>query len=66
MAAVEIDSTIHLSDIHLPEGVSIIALTHGEDHDLPIAAVHAPKGAAQDDEDADETEAASEEPAADE
>lgn len=41
MAEVEIDSTLHLSDIKLPAGVEIIALTHGADHDLPIATVHA-------------------------
>lgn len=41
MAEVELDTTLHLSDIKLPEGVEIIALTHGADHDLPIANVHA-------------------------
>ena len=40
MAEVELDNTLHLSDIKLPEGVEIIALTHGADHDLPIANVH--------------------------
>jgi len=40
MAEVELDNTLHLSDIKMPEGVEIIALTHGADHDLPIANVH--------------------------
>ena len=40
MAELELDNTLHLSDIKLPEGVEIIALTHGADHDLPIANVH--------------------------
>lgn len=41
MANVEIDAIIHLSDLSMPAGVEIIALTHGEDHDLPVASVHA-------------------------
>lgn len=41
MANVEIDSIIHLSDLTMPAGVEIIALTHGADHDLPVANVHA-------------------------
>ena len=62
MTDVELDATVHLSDIKLPEGVSIIALTHGEDHDLPIAAVHASKAGSEDEEDgAPAAEAASEE-----
>ena len=40
MIDVELDKTLHLSDIKLPEGVEIVALTHGADHDLPIANVH--------------------------
>jgi large subunit ribosomal protein L25 len=28
----------------LPKGVTVAALQHGEDHDLPVAAVHKPKG----------------------
>lgn len=55
MANVEIDAIIHLSDLTIPAGVEIIALTHGEDHDLPVASVHATRVS---------TEA--EEPAADE
>ncbi len=47
MAEVEIDSTLHLSDIKLPAGVEIIALTHGADHDLPIATVHATRVSAE-------------------
>jgi len=43
MLEVELETTLHLSDIALPEGVTIVALTHGDDHDLPIAAVHAAK-----------------------
>jgi large subunit ribosomal protein L25 len=43
---------IHLSDIELPENVISVALALGEDHDLAVASVIAPKGTA-DDEDLD-------------
>ena len=41
---------IHLSDITLPEGVTSVALSLGEDHDLAIASVVAPKGGAEEEE----------------
>ena len=41
MLKVEIDQIVHLSDLALPR--KIIALTQGEDHDLPVVAVHTPK-----------------------
>ena len=44
MLEVHIEDTVHLSDIVLPKGVTIAALQHGEDHDLPVAAIHKPKG----------------------
>ena len=51
MGSAELETIIHLSDLVLPKGVTIVALTHGEDHDLPVASIHKPKGMA------DETEA---------
>ena len=54
MAEVETGQIIHLSDVTLPEGVSSVALSLGEDHDLAIASIIAPKGGS----DADEEEAA--------
>jgi large subunit ribosomal protein L25 len=41
---------IHLSDVSLPEGVTSVALSLGEDHDLAVASVLAPKGGAEDEE----------------
>ena len=35
---------VHLSDVKLPAGVASVALALGEDHDLAIASVIAPKG----------------------
>jgi large subunit ribosomal protein L25 len=44
MLKVEIGQIIHLSDITLPEGVASVALALGEDHDLAVASIIAPKG----------------------
>lgn len=58
MTNVTLDQVVHLSDLSLPKGVELLALTHGEEHDLPVASVHMPKGTT-----ADEAEdEASEEP----
>ncbi|MCF6255606.1 MAG: 50S ribosomal protein L25/general stress protein Ctc [Gammaproteobacteria bacterium] len=40
----DVGASLHLSDIDLPKGVQITALTHGTDHDLPVVSIHAPKG----------------------
>jgi large subunit ribosomal protein L25 len=44
LSAVEVGTTLHLSDIKLPEGVSLVELSHGADHDQAIANIHAVKG----------------------
>ncbi len=57
MLNVKTGDIIHLSDIALPAGVSSVALALGEDHDLAISSVIAPKGgsaADADDEEASE------------
>jgi large subunit ribosomal protein L25 len=45
LSQLEVDHSFHLSEIQLPEGVTIVALMHGEDHDLPVASIHVPRGA---------------------
>jgi large subunit ribosomal protein L25 len=40
LANVDIGGSVHLSDLKVPEGIEIIALSHGADHDLPVAAIH--------------------------
>ncbi len=57
MSTVEMDQVVHLSDLKLPKGVKVAALLQGEDHDLPVVAIHKPRGAKADDaEDAAEGE----------
>ncbi len=40
VAKLKLGESLHLSDIKLPKGVEIVALTHGEDYDTGVAAVH--------------------------
>lgn len=63
MLAVNVRESVHLSDLELPEGVSIVALQYGEAHDLPVASVQPPRGGADEDE---ELDAEGEEPGAEE
>jgi len=56
MAEVIIGQIVHLSDITLPEGVVSVALALGEDHDLAVASVMAPKGGNEADEDVEVAE----------
>jgi len=44
MLNTRVGEIIHLSDIALPQGVSAVALALGEDHDLAIASIIAPRG----------------------
>lgn len=46
----DLGDTLHISDIKLPEGVSSVALNHGEDHDLPVASVSKPRGMSESDD----------------
>lgn len=52
MLEVEVGQIIHLSDVTLPEGVTSVALALGEDHDLAIASIIAPRGGSEAEEDA--------------
>jgi len=64
LSDLNVGESLHLSDIKMPNDVQITALTHGEDHDLPVVSIHAPKGGGTEEEEAVETggegEAASE------
>ncbi|VUD59826.1 50S ribosomal protein L25 [Thalassocella blandensis] len=49
LAEVELGQIVHISDINFPKGVESVSLSHGADHDLPVANIHKAKGAAADD-----------------
>jgi large subunit ribosomal protein L25 len=44
VSAMELDQTIHLSDLVLPAGVTLVTLALGSDHDLPVVAIHRLRG----------------------
>jgi large subunit ribosomal protein L25 len=44
LSGMELGASLHLSEIKLPKGVELTALTHGSD--LPVAAIHASRTAA--------------------
>jgi len=50
VSKMEMDDVIHISDIKLPAGVSSVALSHGEDHDLPVVAIHKTRATATEEE----------------
>ena len=54
VAELKLGESLHLSDIKMPEGVEIVALTHGEDHDTGVAAVHKTREIADEDPEAPE------------
>ena len=54
MAELDLGEIIHLSDLALPPGVTIVALTH--DDDRAVVSIQQPRGGA--DEEADELAAA--------
>ena len=56
MLEVEVGQTLHISDVVLPEGVTSVALSHGENSDLSVAQVQAPRGGG-DSPDADDSSA---------
>jgi large subunit ribosomal protein L25 len=62
VVALEVDHTIHLSDLVFPEGVTSVQLAKGEDHDQAVVTIHAPKVASDDSDEA--APAAEEAPAA--
>lgn len=47
---VEIGSSVHLSDIVIPDGVEVLALSHGEDHNLPVAQIMKTRGPGSDED----------------
>ncbi len=47
VAKVELGQTLHLSDLKLPAGVTLVELAKGADHDQAVVSVTLPRGAAE-------------------
>ena len=44
----QVNEILHLSDLVVPEGVELVALHGGPEHNLPVVSVHLPRGHAED------------------
>jgi large subunit ribosomal protein L25 len=55
MAVLDIGDSAHLSDLIVAEGVEILALTHGENHNLPVAQIVKSRSAVSEDEEENES-----------
>lgn len=68
ISALEMDASLHLSELTLPKGVSLTALSHGQEehleegersaYDQAVASIHMPRAAAVEEETTDAEEAA--------
>ncbi|MGR4067647.1 50S ribosomal protein L25/general stress protein Ctc [Halomonas sp. LR3S48] len=58
ISEVELGTTLHLSDLKLPAGVTLVELTHGADHDNAVLSITKPKvrGEADEGEEGEEGE----------
>jgi len=45
ISALALNEMLHLSDITVPDGVEIVELSHGEEHDRPVVSIHVIKAA---------------------
>ncbi|OGT21795.1 MAG: 50S ribosomal protein L25/general stress protein Ctc [Gammaproteobacteria bacterium RBG_16_57_12] len=47
LADLQLNHSLHLSDIKLPQGVELVELLHGREHDLPVASIFKPRAAVE-------------------
>ncbi|MBZ9557241.1 MULTISPECIES: 50S ribosomal protein L25/general stress protein Ctc [Modicisalibacter] len=52
----ELGDTLHLSDLKLPAGVTLVELSHGEEHDAGVVSITRPTRGTTEEGDAEETE----------
>ena len=58
MEEIDVGTSVHLSDLPLPDGVTVVALTYGEDRDIPVASVAVRRGGSLEEEEAEAAAAA--------
>jgi large subunit ribosomal protein L25 len=48
LGAMDLGDIVHLSELKLPEGVALVALSHGDeaDHDAAVVSIHSARGGA--------------------
>ena len=55
LAELKLDESIYLSQIVLPKGVTIVELTHGDEHDQAVVSIHIPQEIEEDEVSEEET-----------
>jgi large subunit ribosomal protein L25 len=50
LAELQVGESIHLSQIKVPEGVELLALSQGAGHDLAIVSINMPRGVAEEEQ----------------
>lgn len=53
VSSMAVGDSLHLSDLKLPEGVEIVELSHGPEHDLPVVTIVASRAATAEEEESD-------------
>ena len=56
VAELDLGDSLHLSDLVVPEGIEIVGLSQGDDHNAVVVAIQASRAAAADDEDDADTD----------
>ncbi|WP_420466087.1 50S ribosomal protein L25/general stress protein Ctc [Panacagrimonas sp.] len=64
VSAMDVGESLHLSQLPVPEGVTLVELKH--DNDAPVVSLHLPRVAVEEEEETPAAEAAAEEPKKDE
>jgi large subunit ribosomal protein L25 len=54
MTELDVGDIVHLSDLKLPQGVEIVALLAGEEHDVPVTTIHGKSAGVEGDEEGEE------------
>jgi large subunit ribosomal protein L25 len=54
ISALELGESVHLSELTVPEGVTLLELTRGEGHDQALVSIHVRRGGAEEEEAAPE------------
>jgi large subunit ribosomal protein L25 len=50
ISALDVGDSLHLSDLKVPQGLTLVELARGEDHDLGVVSIHARRGGGEEEE----------------
>ena len=50
IAGLQLNDSLHLSDLKVPEGVTLVELARGADHDLSVVSIHTRRGGGEEEE----------------